>query len=193
MRFASLNRRASGIDTPDSKLRYVDVLDRVETEKYYGAEELGMKDKDFFDKLKKIEAVKSLVSLHSKPTSTFARIGYSGVSDEMVMQTQTSLYKRVKAKMAEKNPKGSSFGLDEDWRILFPAFREVYEEDKSEGLERRYLDTIMEGLQTYFPTLTNAQLPAQFDREKEPPRALQTPQAAPQPKKPGASPLKPSA
>jgi hypothetical protein len=71
------------------------------------------------------------------------------------------------------------YDAKDDWRFLFPVFREIYEKDKSKGPEREYLDTIMAGLQKWFPTITNAPVP-RLEAGHEPPRKLE--------KKPSQSP-----
>ncbi len=58
-----------------------------------------------------------------------------------------------------------------DVRVLFPAFREVYETDQSTGAKRAFMNVVMMGLQKYFPTVTNAPVPDLGGAE--PPRTLE--------------------
>lgn len=182
------------INNPYYKRQYRDVLFDARIEERYEEKGFGLKDEEFFGKMKLAGAVMNLVWGNLQPNNTFARMNHKyNVNDKQIKEVMDDLRKRVEKKLQDNGySEFSTWTATSDWRILFPAFREVYAEDKSEGAQREYLDTIMEGLQKFFPTVTNAPLPDP-DREKEPPRALQKPQAALQPRKPGAAPLKPSA
>lgn len=161
----------------------------LETDFGYDFEELGIKDPSFLKKVLLAGAVMNLITSSSSqdPFDTFSRqeAHHTGsTSAAEIIRIQKDLHERLTKKM-ESHRTGNmeycysmdSRGLD-DWRILFPVFREVYEEDTSTGAQRRYYDTIMEGLQKWFPTLTNGPVP-ELDPAKEPPRSLGKAKAAP--------------
>jgi hypothetical protein len=186
--FAGLADKEPGIWTDPFKLPFADVVKKLELERYWEPKEMGIADSEFFDKLKFAGAIMSLrySCLETHPNATFARLGLENqVAQRQIVQIQRDLHERLEDKVKEKRGAGAEhhFGLDshgtDDFRVLFPLFREIYEADKSTGPQREYLDTIMAGLQKWFPTLTNGPVPDLKDGAAEPPRSL--PKAGPAP------------
>lgn len=181
--FAGLSE-SRGMHKKYYDLSYREVFENLRVEDTYGAEGLGFKDKDFLEKLKLANAVMNIVYNNLTPNNTFARLKHSySVDGKQIKTIMDDLKKRMEDKVAETYEGYSAWSALDDWRILFPVFRAVYEADKSEGAQREYLDTIMQGLQKWFPTLTNAPIPA-ADRDHEPPRTLPATQASPTPAQP---------
>lgn len=185
--FAQLSDREKGMWKSAFELPFAEVVKKLELERYWDPEDMGIKDPEFFDKLKMAGAIMNLrySILDTHPNDTFARLGLeSQVTPIQVVEIQRGLRSALQDKFkeyragAEHDYGMDSHGLD-DFRILFPLFREVYEADKSQGPQRQYLDTIMAGLQKWFPTLTNGPVPDVKAGSPEPPRSL--PQAGPVP------------
>ncbi len=174
-RFADIDERSPGMHKKYYDLRYSQVYGDLEFERRYKEEELGIKDPAFFEKIKYAGAIMNLSWNNLKPNNTFARLnlGYNA-NDEKIKEVMEDLRSRLENKVEETFGKSWSWGALQDWRIAFPVFRAVYEEDKSSGVAREYMDTIMAGLQKWFPTITNAPIPS---RDCEPPRSLQKPAA----------------
>lgn len=177
-KFAGIAGEDTGSMGKTSELSFPQMVERCRLEKYGDPEDWGIKDPEFFDKLKLAGAVMALVSSIT-PTSayaTFARLGLEHqVTPQEIHAIQQRLHENLDAQL-EKHKPGDKFFIPEcDWRIRFPLFREVYEQDKSAGPEREYLDTIMEGLQKYFPNVTNGRVPDLSEESEEPPRRFMTP------------------
>jgi hypothetical protein len=178
LNFAGIeNDGTNYLDRPYYKRWYRDVFNEVAAiDKRYGTiEDYGFKDPQFFEKLKLAGAVMNLAWTNLTPNNTFARLKQSHKADDKVIEaTMRDLGKRIKENIEQKFPEAFDFSVMQDWRMLFPIFREVYEVDKSGGVQREYLDTIMQGLQKWFPTLTNGPVPAYDYRkpEGEPAREL---------------------
>jgi len=153
-------------------LPYSAALQEASTEEDWG-HRFGLKDKDFFEKLKLSGAVMNLVWNNLKPNNTFARMSSSyKVNDKEIESIMNDVKDGLEKKFEKEHQKYWANAAFDDWRFMFPFFREFYEADKSTGPKREYLDTIMAGLQKWFPTLTNAPVP-DLAKDKEPPRSLQ--------------------
>ena len=186
--FAGLSK---GDDTPGMwkeawQLPFKKAVDNLSMEPYRHFDELGVKDPKFIEKLRMAGAIKDLVysSIDTIAFDTFARLSTDyAITPKQIVEIQQDLRKKLEEKAKQHRTAGQKhdFGMDSeafgDWRVLFPAFREVYQEDKSTGAQRAYYDTIMAGLQKWFPTLTNGPVP-ELDTTKEPPREVPQ-QAAP--------------
>lgn len=196
-KFARLDVDKPGMWKSSFEQPFAEVVKKLELERYSKPESMGIKDPEFFEKMKLAGAVLSLSYsiLDTYPNETFARLGMERqVTPLQIVEIQRDLHKKLQAKLEEHRGEPTDetydYGLDsnalKDWRVLFPVFREVYEEDKSEGPQRLYLDTIMAGLQKWFPTLTNGPVPDLAPGSTvEPPRSLPK-AAAPQPPKKSA-------
>jgi hypothetical protein len=186
--FARLSDSSPGMWKSAFEMPFQQVVDKLEREPYLGFDRLGVEDEEFADKLRLAGAIMNLQYniIETSPYDTFARLELGDrVTPMQIIEIQQDLRKKLQKKVKEHRAgQKDCYSLDEnglnDWRILFPVFREIYEEDKSEGPQRAYLDTIMEGLQKWFPTLTNGPVPV-LDPAKEPPRELQRNAAAPKP------------
>lgn len=200
--FAGLSDKEPGMWQSSFKMSFAAVADKRMIERIWQPKGMGIKDEEFLEKVKLAGAVMDLnySIIETHPYDTFARLGLEhSVAPKQIIEIQQDLHKKLGEKLKERRGEVAEddydYGLDSsglrDWRILFPVFREVYEEDKSEGPQRLYLDTIMAGLQKWFPTLTNGPVPDLAPgTTKEPPRTLPQTGEAPQlPKKPadGAS------
>ena len=185
--FAGLTDREKGMWKSPFELPFAEVVKKLELEKYWDPVWMGIKDPEFFDKLKMAGAIMNLrySSLDTHPNDTFARLGLEDqVTPMQIVEIQRGLRSTLQDKLKELRAGAKhDFGMDshglDDFRILFPLFREVYEADRSTGPQRQYLDTIMAGLQKWFPTLTNGPVPDLKEGCQEPPRSL--PKAAPAP------------
>ncbi len=157
-------------------------------DRYNAIERFGLKDPEFFEKIKLAGAVMNLVYDNLTPNNTFARLKNPyDVTDKVVHDAMEDLKKRMEDNVQQKFPGVFTSGVLDDWRVLFPVFREVYEADQSTGRQREYLDTIMQGLQKWFPTITNAPVPTDL-RNNEPPRTLPNSGAARVSPQPGPAP-----
>ena len=180
------------IGSPHHERSFRDVYNDVATieDRFDAINNYGFKDEAFFDKIKLAGAVMNLVNSHLAPNNTLARFDSAQSLDhKQVNEAGEYLRRQIKGKIDEKLPSAYRFSAQEDWRILFPIFREVYEADKSDGVKREYFDTIMQGLQKFFPTITNSPVPTDVTGD-EPPRTLpksgRAPQAPEAPKPAGA-------
>ena len=195
--FAGLSDKEPGMWESSFKMSFAAVADKRRVERVWKPEGMGINDPAFLDKITLAGAIMDLNYhiLDTHPYDTFARLGFEhSVTPKQIIEIQQDLHKRLEAKYEEHRGKATDesydYGLDSralaDWRILFPVFREVYEADKSEGPQRKYLDTIMEGLQKWFPTLTNGPVPdVTPGATKEPSRSIPKAATTPQlPKKP---------
>ena len=170
--FAGLSRWNGGMRKQYYDLPYREVFEKLSVEDLFDGDRMGFKDKDFLEKLKLANAIMNIVYGNLTPNNTFARLQHRyTVDDKQIKDIMEDLKQRMEDKVQETYGENGAWWTLKDWRILFPVFREVYEADKSEGAQREYLDTIMQGLQKWFPTLTNAPIPAP-DRAHEPPRTL---------------------
>ena len=187
LQFAGIvNTGLQDMHTPQDRLSLRQVYKAIRLMRdSFDAEEMGFKDKDFFEKLKLADAAMNITNgAILLPNNTFARLNSSHeANDTVVRESMDDLRKRLKDKVKEKFPDSFDFSVMQDWRAIFPIFREVYEADKSEGVKREYLDTVMQGLQKYFPTITNAPVPTD-SKENEPPRTLPKSGSAPKAPKP---------
>lgn len=185
-KFAGLavNKNESGMYRSDSETPLPELAEKYRFEQYGVLTDAGVKDEGLREKLVLMSALSGLLYSASPPQSFFARVGDGDtVSQQEVFEIQKRLSDRLRDKVKARRPEftkeGYKFSMDSmgksDWRILFPIFREVYQEDKSTGAERLYLDTIWKGLQKWFPTLTNGPVPDLSNEGKEPPRELIAP------------------
>lgn len=181
-RFAGLAQEKSDGWKSDSETPIRDVVEKYRAVDRFPFEDIGVKDKELNKKLLLAAAVHDLVWSASAPNATFARLGmyHAELDQKEIIRIQDELRKKLREGLASRRPaefdeKTYIFSMDSmglsDYRVLFPIFREVYEKDTSTGLQREYYDTIMEGLQKWFPTLTNGPVP-ELDYAKEPPRGI---------------------
>lgn len=195
--FADLSDREKGMWQSASEMTFPEAVKKTELERYWNPKDMGIGDSAFFEKMKYADAIMSLnySILDTYPNQTFARLGLEHeVTPLQIVEIQRDLHKRLGEKYKEHRGEPTDetydYGLDSrglsDWRILFPVFREVYEADRSEGPQRLYLDTIMAGLQKWFPALTNGPVPDVAPGSQEPPRSL--PKAGPAPQEPNPKP-----
>lgn len=180
-RFAGLAQEKSDGWNADSSTPLAEVAAKYDAVARFPFDRIGVQDKDLKKKLLLAAAVHDLVWSASPPNATFARLGLGDrVTQAEVIRIQRDLSDRLHEGLKSRRPAEFSeetyiYSMDSgglsDYRILFPLFREVYEKDTSTGPQRQYLDTIMEGLQKWFPTLTNGPVP-ELDYAKEPPRSV---------------------
>jgi len=197
------NDRMPGMHRSEHEITLYEHLGRLEVEQAlrYAADDIGIQDPDFLEKLKIGRATHDFgTSLF--PGETFARLmltdrRFEGLGPNELVAIHMDLHRRLDEGLKRHTtPEAEDIDLDGDYllmtrsdpRIMFPVFREVYEADTSTGPARVYLDTIMAGLQKFFPTLTNAPVPV-LDPKNEPPRTVagyKAPtQGTPQPPPPG--------
>lgn len=188
-RFAGLPQQSPGLYASDFQMAFDTVAKKYELQRVWEPKDMGIADPDFFTKLTQMAAVQSLIysNLDTIPFATMARI-LDDVNEKVTPQLIVAAQKDLRAKLQEKldahiGPDAEKSALRrealDDWRILFPLFREVYEADESAGAKRAYLGTVMAGLQRYFPTLTNGPVPDVTKGAAEPARKIEKPGRAP--------------
>lgn len=181
-RFAGTAVNREQLWAADSSTPFADVVKKYEAFQWSKFTKYGVTDPDLNKKLLMASAIKALVWNASAPNETFARLGYNAdqLPQTEILAIQRNLSDRLREKLKEYRPVPTEEtynhnfdgrGLS-DLRILFPVFREVYEKDASTGPARKYLDTIMEGLQSWFPTVTNGPVPDISNDSAEPSRRL---------------------
>lgn len=196
------NISGPGIYRSEHEMPFEEQRQRLKAEEKirWSSKALGITDKDLFTKIKIGQATCD-IRTDLFPAKTFARLmeqdhRFSGLGVNELNAIHLDLQHRLEEAMAKKmTPAAKEIDLEKDYilgtfsdcRILYPLFREVYEQDKSTGPARIYMDTIMAGLQKFFPTITNGPVP-ELDPKKEPPRTVKgytKPAAAAKPQTPG--------
>ena len=200
-RFAGIADKNGGIDKPAAKMSFAEATRRFGSRALYDTR-AGIADARLAEKLMNAQAVLNLLYADGgkPPVDSFARLYhihgggiFAALDGARIAGYASTLRDGMENAIAAHLPDGygrmMAAGFARDPRVAIPVFRELRGRLAFDEPGRAWLDSIWRGIESYFPTLAAAPVPA-LAGMKEPPRSaagyrmqsvMRRPPAAPQP------------